>query len=51
MGRMAQKQDIDQLNYDSLLGVAALREQIARLTIDSGCQLTDGRNCHHHRLP
>jgi len=40
MGRMAQKQDIDQLNYDSLLGVAALREQIARLTIDSGCQLT-----------
>jgi DNA-binding transcriptional MocR family regulator len=38
--RMAQKQDINLLNYDSLLGVTALREQVARLTIDSGCQLT-----------
>ncbi len=38
--RMAQKQDANLLSYDSLLGVAALREQIARLAIDSGCQLT-----------
>ncbi len=40
LGRMAQKQDVSMLNYDSLLGVTALREQVARLTIDSGCQLT-----------
>ncbi len=37
--RQAQKQDILLLNYDNLYGVAALREQIARLAIDSGCQL------------
>ena len=40
MGRLAQKQQTELLNYDSLLGVSALREQVARLTIDSGCQLT-----------
>lgn len=38
--RMAQKQDAGLLNYDSLVGVSALREQVARLTIDSGCQLS-----------
>ncbi len=40
MSRLAQKQQTELLNYDSLLGVSALREQVARLTIDSGCQLT-----------
>ncbi len=40
MGRLAQKQQTELLNYDSLLGVSVLREQVARLTIDSGCQLT-----------
>lgn len=40
MARQAQKQDIATLNYDSLLGVTALREEVARLAIDSGCQLT-----------
>lgn len=40
LGRLAQKQDLRILNYDTLYGVAALREQVARLAIDSGCQLT-----------
>ncbi|WHQ75297.1 PLP-dependent aminotransferase family protein [Pantoea sp. Lij88] len=38
--RQAQKQDMALLNYDNLYGVLALRQQIARLAIDSGCQLT-----------
>ena len=38
--RQAQKQDIALLNYDNLYGVLALRQQVARLAIDSGCQLT-----------
>ena len=38
--RQAQKQETHLLNYDNLYGVVALREQIARLSIDSGCQLT-----------
>ena len=38
--RQAQKQESHLLNYDNLYGVACLREQIARLMIDSGCQLT-----------
>ncbi|HBV91540.1 MAG TPA: GntR family transcriptional regulator, partial [Pantoea sp.] len=38
--RQVQKQDMALLNYDSLYGVLALRQQVARLAIDSGCQLT-----------
>lgn len=38
--RQAQKQDPRVLSYDTLYGVLALREQVARLAIDSGCQLT-----------
>ncbi|WP_324020642.1 aminotransferase class I/II-fold pyridoxal phosphate-dependent enzyme [Pantoea sp. JZ29] len=38
--RQAQQQESTLLNYDNLYGVARLREQIARLMIDSGCQLT-----------
>lgn len=38
--RQGQQQDVLMLNYDNIYGVAALREQIARLAIDSGCQLT-----------
>lgn len=40
IGRLAQKQDHRLLNYDTLYGVQALREQVARLAIDSGCQLS-----------
>jgi len=40
MARLAQKQDPRLLNYDTLQGLPALREQVARLAIDSGCQLS-----------
>lgn len=40
MSRIAQRQDLQVLNYDNLYGVAALREQIARLAVDGGCQLS-----------
>ena len=39
ISRLGQQQDPRLLGYDNLYGVAELREQIARLTIDSGCQL------------
>ncbi|MFC0141657.1 PLP-dependent aminotransferase family protein [Erwinia mallotivora] len=38
--RMGHQQDMQMLDYDSLYGVLELREQVARLTIDSGCHLT-----------
>ncbi|WP_261644437.1 PLP-dependent aminotransferase family protein [Erwinia mallotivora] len=38
--RMGNQQDMQMLDYDSLYGVLELREQVARLTIDSGCHLT-----------
>ncbi|WP_315708695.1 PLP-dependent aminotransferase family protein [Brenneria uluponensis] len=41
ISRIGQKQDISMLNYDSLHGLPRLREQIARLMIDSGCQLSE----------
>lgn len=41
ISRLAQKQDPRILNYDNIYGVHALREQVARLAIDSGCQLTE----------
>lgn len=40
ISRLAQKQDPRILNYDNIYGVLALREQVARLAIDSGCQLS-----------
>ena len=40
VNRIGQQQDPRILGYDSLYGVQELREQIARLLIDSGCQLT-----------
>lgn len=40
ISRLAQKQDPRMLNYDNIYGVAALREQVARMAIDSGCQLS-----------
>lgn len=39
IGRLGQQQDLRMLGYDTLNGVPELREQIARLAIDSGCQL------------
>lgn len=40
LARQAQRQETQLLGYDNLYGVAVLREQIARLMIDSGCQLS-----------
>ncbi|MBV4367373.1 PLP-dependent aminotransferase family protein [Erwinia phyllosphaerae] len=37
--RIGQQQDAAMLDYDDIYGVYELREQIARLAIDSGCQL------------
>lgn len=38
MVRLGHLQDPRLLNYDSLYGVSMLREQIARLAVDSGCR-------------
>ncbi|MCG8710827.1 PLP-dependent aminotransferase family protein [Brenneria sp. 4F2] len=40
LGRLCQQQDSRVLAYDNMYGVPELREQVARLTLDSGCQLT-----------
>ncbi|RLM27457.1 GntR family transcriptional regulator [Brenneria alni] len=40
LNRLCQHQDERVLNYDNMYGVPELREQVARLTVDSGCQLT-----------
>lgn len=40
MSRFCQRQDERVLNYGDMYGVHELREQIARLALDSGCQLT-----------
>ncbi|KQN59850.1 MULTISPECIES: PLP-dependent aminotransferase family protein [unclassified Erwinia] len=40
INRLGQQMDPRMLAYDNLYGVVELREQIARLQIDSGCQLT-----------
>lgn len=37
---MSRRQDLPGLYYDNILGCMELREQIARLSVDSGCQLT-----------
>ncbi len=39
LGRISQRQDLRCLNYDSIQGTEALREQLARLLVDSGCRL------------
>lgn len=39
MGQLSRHQDMPGLYYDNILGVQALREQVARLQLDSGCQL------------
>lgn len=39
LGRISQRQDLRGLNYDSIQGTEALREQLARLLVDSGCRL------------
>ncbi|MBP2851759.1 PLP-dependent aminotransferase family protein [Dickeya oryzae] len=38
--RIGQKQLVSSFTYDNLAGVPVLREQIARLMVDSGCQLS-----------
>lgn len=40
LSRQAQRQETQLLSYDNLYGVTGLREQVARLAIDSGCQLS-----------
>ncbi|MFC3393571.1 PLP-dependent aminotransferase family protein [Brenneria rubrifaciens] len=40
MSRFCQRQDERVLNYGNMYGVRELREQVARLALDSGCQLT-----------
>ncbi|QKJ88977.1 PLP-dependent aminotransferase family protein [Paramixta manurensis] len=40
ISRIGQKQDLALLNYDNIYGYPPLREQVARLAIDSGCRLS-----------
>ncbi|KAF1009879.1 MAG: HTH-type transcriptional regulator NorG [Pseudomonas fluorescens] len=40
LARISRRQDLPGLYYDTILGNEDLREQIARLMLDSGCQLT-----------
>lgn len=39
ISRIGQQQDLSLFDYDNIYGVRELREQIARLAIDSGCSL------------
>ncbi|EIK97320.1 GntR family transcriptional regulator [Pseudomonas sp. M47T1] len=39
LAQLARRQDMPGLYYDTVLGTEALREQVARLLLDSGCQL------------
>lgn len=39
--RLCQRQDPRVMSYGNMFGAAELREQVARLTLDSGCQLTE----------
>ncbi|MEH2922847.1 PLP-dependent aminotransferase family protein [Samsonia erythrinae] len=41
MSRLCQRQDPRLLNYGDMYGASELREQVARLALDSGCQLTE----------
>lgn len=40
LARIGRRSDCSSLQYNHLQGVPALREQIARLAVDSGCRLT-----------
>lgn len=40
ISRIGHQQDVELLNYDNIYGVSALREQIARLSIDGGCHIS-----------
>ena len=40
LARLSRRQDMPGLHYDTIYGTEALREQIARLMVDSGCRLT-----------
>ncbi|EPN16772.1 GntR family transcriptional regulator/aminotransferase, class I, partial [Pseudomonas syringae pv. actinidiae ICMP 18804] len=40
LGQLSRHQDMPGLYYDNIYGVLRLREQIARLMLDSGCNLT-----------
>lgn len=40
LAQLSRHQDMPGLYYDNILGVQALREQIARLALDAGCQLS-----------
>ncbi|KJZ56862.1 aminotransferase-like domain-containing protein [Pseudomonas marginalis] len=40
LARVSRRQDLPGLYYDNIMGCMELREQIARLSLDSGCQLT-----------
>ena len=39
LAQLSRRQDLPGLYYDTVYGVLALREQLARLLLDSGCQL------------
>jgi DNA-binding transcriptional MocR family regulator len=40
LARLSRRQDMPGLHYDTVYGTQALREQIARLMVDSGCRLS-----------
>lgn len=40
LARVSRRQDLPGLYYDNIPGCMELREQIARLSLDSGCQLS-----------
>ena len=42
LARLSRRQDMPGLHYDNIYGVLELREQVARLMLDSGCQLGAG---------
>ena len=42
LSQLSRHQDMPGLYYDNICGVPALREQIARLMLDSGCNLAPG---------
>jgi len=40
LGKISRRQDMPGLYYDNIYGTQALRDQIARLMLDSGCRVT-----------
>ncbi|WP_375740969.1 PLP-dependent aminotransferase family protein [Pseudomonas boanensis] len=42
LGQISRRQDSNGLYYDSIYGTQALREQVSRLMLDSGCQIPAG---------